>query len=243
MAKTSVPFYYEYIEQLEDLNDEQFRKIVLAMVKYDEKDELIELDKISKMAFNFIKKRIDYDKDKYNLICERNKQNGLKGGRPKEINGNPEKPKKPSGFSGNPEKPKKPELDIDIELDIDKDIDIDNINNNNINSSSSINIYNFIEQNFGRTLNQLEYEEISSWEDNELTRHAIKQAILNGKFNIKYISKILYNYKMNNITTVQQAQMAEEEFNKNKPKKYSKQQTASDLDAMFKQWGYKDEKE
>lgn len=115
MAKTSVPFYYEYIEQLEDLDDKQFREIVLAMVEYDREDKIIELDKISKMAFNFIKKRIDYDKEKYELICERNKQNGSKGGRPKE---NPEKPKKPSGLSGNPEKPKKPDIDIELDLDI-----------------------------------------------------------------------------------------------------------------------------
>lgn len=82
------------------------------------------------------------------------------------------------------------------------------------------NIYEFIEANFGRTLSPIEYEEISKWEDNELTRYAIKQSVLNGKYNIKYISRILDNYKIKNIKTVQQAKIDEEEFKKGKKPKW-----------------------
>ena len=96
----------------------------------------------------------------------------------------------------------------------DNNININNTSNNIYNN----NIYEFIEENFGRTLNPLEYEEISKWEDNELTRYAIKEAILGGKYNIKYISVVLHSYKMNNIKTVQQAQNEKERF-KNKGKK------------------------
>lgn len=96
----------------------------------------------------------------------------------------------------------------------DNNININNTSNNIYNN----NIYDFIEENFGRTLNPLEYEEISTWEDNELTRYAIKEAILGGKYNIKYISVVLHSYKMNNIKTVQQAQEEKERF-KNKGKK------------------------
>lgn len=242
MAKTSVQFYYEYMEQLEDLDDKQFRNVVLAMVKYDEEDELIELDKVSKMAFNFIKKRIDYDKEKYELICERNRENGSKGGRPKE---NPEEPKKPSGLSGNPknpEEPKKPDIDIELDLDIDKDIDIyNNITTTTNNNNNTI--YDYLEQNFGRTLSPSEYEEVVKWEDNELTRYAIKTAVLNGVCKIRYINSILNNYRMNNITTVQQAQMAEEEFNKNKnkPRSYGKYQSMDEFNAVLER--NKDEEE
>ena len=56
--KTSVQFYYEYIEQLQDLDDKQFRKVLEAMVIYDETGEFIELDSVTKMAFNFIKKEL-----------------------------------------------------------------------------------------------------------------------------------------------------------------------------------------
>lgn len=73
-------------------------------------------------------------------------------------------------------------------------------------------IYDFLEQNFGRTLNGIEIEMIKEWNDNELTRYAIKQAVLNGKYNVKYINTILVNYKNNSITTVQQAQEDEKKF-------------------------------
>lgn len=86
-----------------------------------------------------------------------------------------------------------------------------NLTNNNINKK----IYDVLEENFGRTLSPLEYEEISQWEDTELTRYAIKQAVLNNKCSIKYISAILKSYKNENIRTIEEAQQREEKF-KNK---------------------------
>lgn len=78
-----------------------------------------------------------------------------------------------------------------------------------------ITIYDFLQEN-GFVLAPIHYEIISEWEDNELTRYAIKQAVLNNKYNIKYIQSILNAYKKANIKTVQQAKEQEEEFNKNK---------------------------
>ena len=110
---------------------------------------------------------------------------------------------------------------------------IDYINNN---SSSSIEkcdtIYDFLEQNFGRTLNGIEIEMIKEWNDNELTRYAIKQAVLNGKYNVKYINTILVNYKNNSITTVQQAQEEEKMF---KSKKEIKKSRTSAMDETIKE--------
>ena len=80
-------------------------------------------------------------------------------------------------------------------------------------------IFSFIEDNFNRTLSPIEYEEISNWEDTELTRYAIKQSVLNGVCNIKYISRILDNYKQNNIKTVLDAQKDEEAFKNRKQNK------------------------
>lgn len=96
----------------------------------------------------------------------------------------------------------------------DNNISNKNISNKN-NSSSSDTIFDFIENNFGRLLNPIEYEMISQWEDNELTRYAIKQAVLNSKFNVKYINSILHNYKMCGIRNVQEAEEQERKF-KNK---------------------------
>ncbi|KKK67815.1 hypothetical protein LCGC14_2950320, partial [marine sediment metagenome] len=55
------------------------------------------------IAFNFIKLQLDRSNEHYEGICERNRINGAKGGRPP-------KPKEPSGLSGNPVEPKKPKL-------------------------------------------------------------------------------------------------------------------------------------
>jgi DnaD/phage-associated family protein len=114
-----------------------------------------------------------------------------------------------------------------------------NIKNNNINTTTNINysnnkelssnssnkdIFTFIEENIGRTLSPLEYQEICTWEDNDLTRYAIKEAVLNGKCTIGYIRGILHNYKQNNITSVQQAEMKKEEFQRKKARPYETKQ-------------------
>lgn len=93
-------------------------------------------------------------------------------------------------------------------------------------------IYDFLEQNFGRTLNSIEIEMIREWNDNELTRYAIKQAVLNGKYNVKYINTILVNYRNNSITTVQQAQEEEKMF---KSKKEIKKSRTSAMDETIKE--------
>ena len=101
---------------------------------------------------------------------------------------------------------------------------IDLLNNNSIKdrviSTSSIDhnnisIYDFLQEN-GFILTPIHYEVIQNWEDNDLTRYAIKKAVLNAKYNINYIDKILYNYKRENITTVEQAKAQEDEYQKAK---------------------------
>lgn len=89
------------------------------------------------------------------------------------------------------------------------------INNTSINiytttTMDNENLYDYLQEN-GFVLAPIHYEVISNWEDNELTRYAIKQAVLNNKYNIKYIDKILYSYKKDNITTIQQVIEREEE--------------------------------
>lgn len=89
-------------------------------------------------------------------------------------------------------------------------------NNNSVGVSS---LFSYVEENFGRTLAPLEYEEINTWKDNEVTKYAIKQAVLNGKYNIKYIASILSAYERENIVTVQQAQEREREYETMRKKK------------------------
>lgn len=64
------------------------------------------------------------------------------------------------------------------------------------------NLFEYVEILFRRTLNPAEYEVINNWEDNALTRYAIKEAVLNNACSVKYIERILERYKQNNFQSV-----------------------------------------
>lgn len=59
-------------------------------------------------------------------------------------------------------------------------------------------IYSVIESEFGRTLSPIECETISHWLNanisEDLIKEALKEAVLNGVNNLKYIDKILYDW-------------------------------------------------
>lgn len=98
-----------------------------------------------------------------------------------------------------------------LENDKDNNIIYNNINNNNI--------YDFLQKELGRTLSSAEIEKVKEWEDNELTRYAVKVAILNGAYTINYIDAIIYNWQKLGIKSVSQAQ---EETKRHRDKKISK---------------------
>ena len=72
------------------------------------------------------------------------------------------------------------------------------------------NLFSIFEKEFGRTLSPIEYELINAWKDNkfseELILAALKEAVLNGVSNLRYIDKILYEWNrkgIKNITDVE----------------------------------------
>lgn len=81
--KKSFLIYLDYEEHFNLLTDEQLGKLMRAIIKYEKNREMPELDISLKMAFSFIKTQLDIDREKYKLKCEKNKENGSKGGRPK----------------------------------------------------------------------------------------------------------------------------------------------------------------
>lgn len=96
------------------------------------------------------------------------------------------------------------------------------INNNSNKEEVEESLYDYLEKN-GFILNPIQYEEVSTWDDNDLTRYVIKETVLKNIYNIKYISTILNTYKRENIKTVEQAKVREEEYkNKTKPKSTKK---------------------
>lgn len=115
--KDSFILYNSFYEPIKTLKNEQLGKLFRAIFNYTINGEITQEDDIL-IAFMFIKNQLDIDNEKYLKICERNKMNGQKGGRPK-------KPEKPNGLYGNPIIPKKP------------DNDNDNVNVNVINNTLS----------------------------------------------------------------------------------------------------------
>lgn len=72
------------------------------------------------------------------------------------------------------------------------------------------NIFLLFEQEFGRPLSPFEIETINIWIDQEdqapsLIKAALREAVLLGKLNFKYIDRILREWKKKGIRSVQQA--------------------------------------
>ena len=202
MMKDSIVFYKSFYEAIRELPTKNQLDIYNAIFQKYFYGKEIELKGISQGIFNLIIPNVDSANKRYFANCE----NGKRGGAPiGNQNAKKTTQKQPKNNPSSTQKTTQNNLN-------DNDNDNDNVNDNDNSSISSNNLYNYIESNFGRLLSPIEYQEISSWEDNELTRYAIKQAVLNGKYNIKYISKILLNYEKNSIKTVQQAQVEEKRF-------------------------------
>ena len=115
-SKKSFVLYNDFEKVFEMLTDEEAGKLIKHLFAYvNNKDTELE-DRLLKLTFEPIKLQLMRDNKKYEAICERNKNNGMKGGRPKK------NPKNPVGYLGtqnNPEKPKKPDTDNDNDNDTD----------------------------------------------------------------------------------------------------------------------------
>lgn len=106
-----------------------------------------------------------------------------------------------------------------VDLENSPQLNTNILNKEELNNTTTNSIFDLLQEN-GFILTPIQYEVVSQWEDTELTRHAIKQAVLNNKFNINYIDKIIYSYQKDNIKSVQEAIEREEDFNKKRESYY-----------------------
>ena len=119
------------------------------------------------------------------------------------------------------------------------------INNSNIDYSYSYKetLFELIENNIGRTLNSIEIELVGTWEDNDLTRYIIKQCILNQKYNIKYIDRVITSTKLKGIKTVVDFEKESETFKQQKQTKVKKTETFSEKLKRLQEEARNEEKE
>ena len=115
--KDSFILYTEQKEIIDKLTDEQAGKLIKAIYEYVATDKMPQLEMTIDLVITPFKIALDKNKEKYQNVIERNRENGMKGGRPK-------KPKKPTGLFGNPTEPKKADNDNDNEYDNDNVNDI-----------------------------------------------------------------------------------------------------------------------
>ncbi|QKE71844.1 DnaD domain-containing protein [Arthrobacter citreus] len=71
-------------------------------------------------------------------------------------------------------------------------------------------IYSVFEKEFGRLLSPFEIETLTMWMDQDdhnekLIKTALKEAVISGKLNFRYIDRILFEWKKNGIKQVEQA--------------------------------------
>lgn len=107
-------------------------------------------------------------------------------------------------------------------------------------------IFRLFEQEMGRLLSPLELEKIGSWLDEDkhspaLIKEALKEAVFASKMSIRYIDRILLEWKKKNITSPKAAQIQSEQFRDQqnihrKPTRTPQQETESTNKVQFYNW-------
>lgn len=78
------------------------------------------------------------------------------------------------------------------------------------------NIFDIIEKEFGRVLSPIEYEIIKAWIESNISKEliieALKESVFNGVTNLRYIDKILYEWKKKGIKTKEDVEKNRKSF-------------------------------
>jgi hypothetical protein len=184
MKKSSI-IHHDLIAVVNDMPDEMAGKFVKLLSKVMRGESYVVTDFALKMAIHPFLAQFKRDEEKYDSICERNRKNGEKGGRPRK------NPKNPDGLNKtqrNPEKPKKPDNDngSDNGSDNDNKNDSDNKDNNTVENQKIFNgsvadIFNFWKETLNHPRAKLDdkrKKKIKAILDLGYTEHDIKTAIM-----------------------------------------------------------------
>ncbi|MDN6194353.1 MAG: DnaD domain protein, partial [Alkalibacterium sp.] len=95
---------------------------------------------------------------------------------------------------------------------------------------ASKNIYQLFEQEFGRSLSAMEIQTLNMWieEDKykpELIEMALREAVLNQVYSLKYIDRILLSWEKKNIRTKDQVEKESKRFRKSQSNDNSKEKS------------------
>ena len=185
MQRDSFIFYRSFYEAINDLPEKSQLKVYKAICEMSLNFDEIDLSGLSLTIFKLIKPQLEANNKRY--------INGSKGGAPK---GNQNATK--SQPKGNQKTTKKqPNNNENVNVNDNENVNV-NDNINTTSSSSNNNIYSYLEDNLGRTLNGAEIELATAWAneyDWKKIEYAIKETLIARANNLKYTDAILRNIK------------------------------------------------
>lgn len=81
-------------------------------------------------------------------------------------------------------------------------------------------LYTCFEREFGRPLSPFECETLAMWMDDDhhdphIIKAALRESVMSGKLNFRYIDRILFEWKKNGIKTIEQAKNYGKKFRQN----------------------------
>ncbi|MFE8695694.1 DnaD domain-containing protein [Cytobacillus sp. FJAT-53684] len=88
------------------------------------------------------------------------------------------------------------------------------------NQQNETDLYTCFEQEFGRPLSPFECETLAMWMDDDhhdphIIKAALRESVISGKLNFRYIDRILFEWKKNGIKTIEQAKSYGKKFRQN----------------------------
>ncbi|MFA8438032.1 DnaD domain-containing protein [Pueribacillus sp. YX66] len=103
------------------------------------------------------------------------------------------------------------------------------------------NLYTLFENEFARPLSPIECETLAMWIDEdkhstELIKAALKESVLSGKLNFRYIDRILFEWKKNGIKTVEEAHTYGERFRRQPQRQTQEKEVKSNISYPFYNW-------
>lgn len=108
-GKNKITIYRDWVDYFEPLTDEEAGKLIKHLLRYTDDQNPVG-DRMTELLFIPLKKTLKRDLKEWEAICEKNRSNGMNGGRPKT---------KPTETQNNPtvilETQNNPIIDIDID--------------------------------------------------------------------------------------------------------------------------------
>ncbi|MEH7437187.1 DnaD domain-containing protein [Neobacillus drentensis] len=102
-------------------------------------------------------------------------------------------------------------------------------------------LYTCFEKEFGRPLSPFECESLGMWMDDDhhdpiIIKAALREAVMSGKLNFRYIDRILFEWKKNGIRTIDQAKNHGQKFRQKQTQKASIKDEPHQPSVPFYNW-------